>query len=804
MAIFIPGSKAGGAGALDDLTDVEVDGSPAPENNQVLTYDETQSPPKWIANDNISFYAEPIVDGMSIEKQFITVVNEGGTLYAEVTEVDGGLMHYRIAGNDVVLDTVTGPGTNGAARVELTPGSDANNPIVNYLGVLDENEDGVGVLAMDNNFPLSSRELTSAFAWVGKVLVPDAATFDITGPYAIQRFTEAYGHNGRGALSYQREKLRVLGAVYGNGGGHSLVIDTGQSPDSVHFPVSSATIYQLHRQIFPAFSTGPYFLGNGDNIYETVADLNEIITDANGNPMEGNYYNLVFWGAVNETDADCKLFVNIPIESYKNKSQAVADINNTADFTVPHDMRTVGFLIGRAVLRYRATGGGTFEDHGVFSLLGIPLGIRTGGAAAAANNEFSDVLFHISDDLDETKKIQFLADNITPGETRVITMPDKDITLISEAPEDGTPYSRQDAGWVASPSSLDDLEDVDTSGSPGPQHGDLLSYDTTLSPPQWIPTENNAMVWNSGYTSRNTDITKNTVVVDDGWLMIANTDTSDKAAPQPAGNVQWAGYGDSPSWQTNSSTASAIYRGQRYTALNKAVILDSIRIWIDEVGEDYVYETWFIKDPLGIASARQISSISAPENIGWVPVSSSQEIIALGAAFDVFVIKKNLSSSTSFAYDWNYITPQNATVPATGEITHANKLQDELRIHVNDSGGTDRGTNLDAVKSGDEIRAMGLVWNVQTSTDNGTYYTFVVDPLFQGSAGLETFTFTIYGALTANYAYIPNHYQPFPTVEGLYSDTDYASIITNNDGYGVDVEAQDVIISPDWDVMAHP
>lgn len=34
---------------------------------------------------------------------------------------------------------------------------------------------------------------------------------------------------------------------------------------------------------------------------------------------------------------------------------------------------------------------------------------------------------------------------------------------------------------------LDELEDVNVTGSPGPQNGDALIYDTSISPPQWIP-----------------------------------------------------------------------------------------------------------------------------------------------------------------------------------------------------------------------------------------------------------------------------------------------------------------------------
>lgn len=65
-----------------------------------------------------------------------------------------------------------------------------------------------------------------------------------------------------------------------------------------------------------------------------------------------NRYNLVIWGAVNYESGDCKLFVNLPTDVYGSDSQASADVNATADYSVPDDMRSVAFMISRVVLKY--------------------------------------------------------------------------------------------------------------------------------------------------------------------------------------------------------------------------------------------------------------------------------------------------------------------------------------------------------------------------------------------------------------------------------------------------------------------
>jgi len=222
-----------------------------------------------------------------------------------------------------------------------------------------------------------------------------------------------------------------LGAVYISGCTPTTNITTnGATPDNVHVAVATGQVYQLHRQTFPAISTGPYYRGNTSTIYAKVTDLNALLEQADGTAIINNQrFNLVIWGAVNYASGDCKLFVNLSDGVYSNDAQAQADVNNTADLTVPDDMRSVAFLIARVALKYTTLGGGTWTELGTYSLLGTPVGARSGGAAAVAATEFQDSTFRIFDDGDDTKEIAFQASGITTGTTRTITMPDADIDL---------------------------------------------------------------------------------------------------------------------------------------------------------------------------------------------------------------------------------------------------------------------------------------------------------------------------------------------------------------------------------------
>ena len=366
-------------------------------------------------------------EGMAFDKPSLSVVDDSG-LQLDVETLGGGDMDFWIGDQRVTLDCTTGAGAGGTARVGLTAGADANTPATNYIYITAAG--ATGTLAASTTLP------TGAFAWIGKIIVPDAVTWGTTGEYAIQRYTESFENDSRGLLSHAREKLRALGAVYISGCGQTLTITPG-APDTVHLEVASGAIYQLHRQTWPAIATGPYYYGNGTTIYEEIADLASALALADGTPITNtNRFNLVIWGAVNYAAGDCKIFVNLPTSVYPTDGAAQADADNSADYTVPDDMRSVAFMICRVAMKYMSTGGGDWTELGVYSLLGTPPGARSGGAGAVASTEFVDSTFRIFDNADATKMIAFEASTITTATTRTLTVPDASgtIMLVGDTP----------------------------------------------------------------------------------------------------------------------------------------------------------------------------------------------------------------------------------------------------------------------------------------------------------------------------------------------------------------------------------
>ncbi len=409
------------------------------------------------------------VDGLAFDKPALTVLDASG-LKLDVEKLGTGDMDFQIDGVKSTLDCTTGAGASGKARVALTAGADANSPVTNYIYVTDSG--GTATLAASTSLP------TGAFAWIGKVIIPDATTWASTGEYALQRYTEAFSNDSRGTQSHAREKLRALGAVYISGISQTLEITVNIGvADDIHLETGSGSVYQLHRQTFPAFTTGPYYYGNGLDIYEQLVNLNQAAGEADGTSLSGKRYNLVVWGAVNYSTGLCKLFVNLPSGSYTNNNQAMNDRDNTADYTVPDDMRSVAFMICRIALRHNTASGGTWTELGVYSLLGTPPGARSGGAGAVASNEFDDSQFRVFGSADDTKQIAFEVDGLSTATTRTITPQDKNLTLgyfipdSSISGESSMAYNASYYQW-----------DVWKSGI---SSGDVIGYHWTGQAPGW-------------------------------------------------------------------------------------------------------------------------------------------------------------------------------------------------------------------------------------------------------------------------------------------------------------------------------
>lgn len=383
---------------------------------------------------NYSTFAEniEIIDGMSYQQPSITYVNDGGILYADVESVGVTDITYVFDQREFTLNCTTGAGVSGRARVALTAGT-ATVPVLNYVYVTRNGT--IATLVSSTTFP------TGQFGWVCQVLVPDVTTFDSLGVYASQRYSDNKSHDGRGALSYEREKLRSLGITYLEPGIIPTITITDLTPDTLDFETTSGEVYQLHKNTFPALNSntdGIFVINHPTTPWLHTTNLEDIQIDANGDSLDNKSFNFVFIGIKSTADGTdySHLGVLLPTGSYSYVllSGALADENLTAVTNVPASLSQTAFLICRVTFKYKngVWNNVTADETAVtfFDLRGSPLGAQTGGAGTPSVTQFLDTIFKILDDGDNTKQLAFECSGITTGQTRTLTIPDNSGTLL--------------------------------------------------------------------------------------------------------------------------------------------------------------------------------------------------------------------------------------------------------------------------------------------------------------------------------------------------------------------------------------
>ena len=386
-----------------------------------------------IADDIIYHATSYILDGMSEDKAEINLAVTGGNVYFEVESEEGGNVEFIFDELEYDLDCTTGIGAGGKAAVQLTEGT-VTDPVRNFIVATISGEEGSGVAQLSALTVLPE----GCFSWVGIAHIQSDTEVSTSGALLFQRTNEALKKDGRGALSYMREKLRFLGAEYIDGIASSLSI-TG-ADNVIDLSTTAGQVYQLHRQDWPALTVATDGIavanasGNGTlTNFKSLHDLTQCLEFQGGGPIANNKrYVLTVWGAMNST-GEAKLFVNLPTDSYASDEEAINDVNNTAVTTVPQEFKTTAFLICKIALKYTTTGGGTWTNllggTAVQSLLGLRPGYNLGGASGSPLNIFQDDLFELYDHLDSTKRIEFELSGLSTDQTRILHIQDKDGTL---------------------------------------------------------------------------------------------------------------------------------------------------------------------------------------------------------------------------------------------------------------------------------------------------------------------------------------------------------------------------------------
>ena len=375
--------------------------------------------------------AVELTDGLSYQRQEIALVLDTGVVYADIQAVGGGDLTYAFEQREYTLDCTTGAGVGGTARVALTAGS-ATNPQENWVYATRSGD--IAVLTAATSRP------SGEFAYIGRYLIPDTTTFSTDGPYLDQRYTDAKSFGGRGSVERTNEWIRTQDATYEEGMAQTVTITANVGvPDDVDYSVASGDAWQKHLQTTPSRQVsvdGIYVANHPTTSYLKLTDLADILIDANGNSLSGKRFNYVVWAAVSSTAGNFKLFLNLPLGSYGSNADVIADPDGSSVTSIPKEFRGTGFLIGRLALRHQPISGGTWTNIAqselglqVIDLRGQKPGNYGGAASIPASSTFDDSAFRIFNNTDNDKLFGFDASQIATGNTRIVTVPDKDITL---------------------------------------------------------------------------------------------------------------------------------------------------------------------------------------------------------------------------------------------------------------------------------------------------------------------------------------------------------------------------------------
>jgi len=356
---------------------------------------------------------------------------------------------------------------------------------------------------------------------------------------------------------------------------------------------------------------------------------------------------------------------------------------------------------------------------------------------------------------------------------------------------------------------LIDLKDVDNSGLADNQ---VFVYDfaggQTFKPAYRMDWQDS---WSAGtYKS-------NIVVKDQGWVMISNKETSERAAPQPDGESAW-GLSDNPTWQPGTTSPIAI-QGLRFTIGSEVVTIDGFRAWraTDTANESYSYLIQDITDP---ANTTVITSGTLPQGpVGWVEITTSGSFFYEGQVIDIKFATEVSTSSSAWTHTWT-LQDSSGGLPASGTYTH-NAAHDLLRINIEADGPVNIKGDLDQLKVGDTLLMFEFLsasrfndYQVASTPSYSNGDTVLELPVIRIGNGQAVRTGTLSqgdavikaGSLPADYVSIPNYWFLNPPVGGGsvngYLITDWnATPSLTDDALGLDIRGHGWIDSDDWDVI---
>jgi len=296
-------------------------------------------------------------------------------------------------------------------------------PVLNYVYVLES----TNLLTVNT----SGWPSGVGYSAVSTVFAQSQAGVLADGPYKQHVWTDHLNSEDTGHMGHVNKWIRNQNATWVSGAAPTF---TGTGTGSITAEFTAGTVFQLHEHPF-GVQTGPatMWLTNESGVgYKEIDNINDITADSEGVSLASRTYGLVFWGSVNETTSESKVFVNLPAGSYAKAQPGLvrSDLDSFQDFSIPIEFKGTGFLIARMVVDEFS---GTYTIYsGSGDDLRGKLPNTSAGGSTGIGTEFPDSLFRIFDTTDVTKELAIECSGITTGNTRTLTVPDADGTIVTE------------------------------------------------------------------------------------------------------------------------------------------------------------------------------------------------------------------------------------------------------------------------------------------------------------------------------------------------------------------------------------
>lgn len=359
--------------------------------------------------------------GCTLHKTDFNITSDGATITATLTDDSGeGIQVLFFSG----ITTVAASG--GSIAATLTAGTDSS-PQANYCYILPATPTTLTVST--TGYPDAP---TVEHIKVGYVLVQSAATVQSYGPLIADSTPDTvhYDHgSSTGHLAHINEWIKHQPATWKSGVAPTETINTGATPDTVTFATASGIVYQIHPRTFPAIADpAPLYVVNHPSGAYTRVTTMPGLTSGGAAIGGGDRIIVVLWGAINDNESDCKLFLNLPSGYYGSNAAAIADDSKYGNYTIPNAFKGTGFLIASWIFQYTTTSGGTYTLVQETDLRGLSPSSFPGGSTAAGT-EFTDSAFRINDNSDATKQVAFEVSGVSASTTRTLTVQNRSGTI---------------------------------------------------------------------------------------------------------------------------------------------------------------------------------------------------------------------------------------------------------------------------------------------------------------------------------------------------------------------------------------